>query len=98
MSECYSDKGFCKFKMARQRKQVREKGKLRFSGYFKKIDDGVNVAIVADRGVRAAFPKRIQGMSGKVEGSRGKFKMVKIKDGGKMKTFIIHPAHLRILR
>ena len=83
--------------MARQRKKVREKGKLRLSRYFKKIDDGADVAIVIDRGVRAAFPKRIQGLSGKVLESRGKFKLVQIKDGNKLKTFIMHPVHLRIL-
>ena len=83
--------------MARQRKKVREKGKLRLSRYFKKIDDGAKVAIVTDRGVRAAFPKRIQGMSEKVIATRGKFKEVQIKNGDKMKTFIMHPVHLKLL-
>lgn len=83
--------------MARQRKQVREKGKLKLSSYFKKIEDGINVAIVTDVGIRASFPKRIKGMSGKVVGSRGKFKLVEIKDGDKLKTFIIHPVHLKKL-
>jgi len=83
--------------MTRQRKKVREKGKVRLSGYFKKFDDGDRVAIVIDCGIRASFPKRLRGMSGKVAGSRGKFKLVEIKDGGKLKTFIIHPAHLRKL-
>ena len=82
---------------ARQTKKVREKGKLRLSRYFKKIDDGAKVAIVTDVGVRAAFPKRIKGMSGKVLESRGKFKLIQIKDGNKLKTFIIHPVHLKVL-
>jgi large subunit ribosomal protein L21e len=83
--------------MARQRKKVREKGKLRLSRYFKKIGDGEKVAIVTDMGVRAAFPKRIKGMSGKVLEGRGKFKLVQIKDGNKLKTFVIHPVHLKVL-
>ena len=83
--------------MVRPRKKVREKGKLGLSRYFKQIDDGAKVAVVADRGVRAAFPKRIQGMSGTVLESRGKFKVVQIKDGNKMKTFIMHPVHLKLL-
>ncbi len=78
-------------------RRVREKGKLRLSSYFKKIEDGAKVAVVTDAGVRAAFPLRIKGMSGKVLGSRGKFKLVEIKDGDKNKTFIIHPVHLRKL-
>lgn len=84
--------------MAPQRKKIREKGKLRLSQYFKKIDDGANVAVVTDVGVRAMFPKRLKGMNGKVVGSRGKFKLVQIKTGDKMKTFVIHPVHLRVLR
>jgi len=83
--------------MARQRKRVREKGKLRLSSYFKKIEDGANVALVTDCGVRISYPKRLKGMSGKVAGSRGKFKLVEIKDGNKLKTLIVHPVHLRKL-
>jgi large subunit ribosomal protein L21e len=83
--------------MARQRKRVREKGKLNLSSYFKKIEDGANVAIVTDVGVRASFPKRLKGMSGKVISSRGRFKLVEIKDGNKLKTFIVHPIHLKKL-
>jgi len=83
--------------MARQRKRVREKGKLSLSSYFKKIEDGVDVALVTDVGVRASFPKRLKGMSGKVIGSRGRFKLVEIKDGNKLKTFIVHPIHLKKL-
>ena len=83
--------------MARQRKRVREKGKLSLSSYFKKIEDGVDVALVTDVGVRASFPKRLKGISGKVIGSRGRFKLVEIKDGNKLKTFIVHPIHLKKL-
>ena len=83
--------------MARRGRRVREKGKLKLSSYFKKIDDGVNVALVTDAGVKSSFPKRLKGMSGKVIRSRGRFKLVEIKDGGKLKTFIIHPVHLKKL-
>ena len=83
--------------MARQRKRIREKGKLRLSSYFKKIGDGTSVSLVVEGGVRASFPRRLKGMSGKVSGSRGKFKLVEIKDGNKLKTFIIHPVHLKVL-
>jgi large subunit ribosomal protein L21e len=83
--------------MARQRRKIREKGKLKLSSYFKKIEEGERVSIVNDVGVRASFPKRLRGISGRVSGSRGKFKLVEIKDGGKDKTFIIHPIHLKKL-
>ena len=83
--------------MARKRKKIREKGKLSLSSYFKKLEDGDSVALVINKGIRTSFPKRLQGYSGKVTGSRGKFKLVEIKDGNKLKTFIIHPVHLKKL-
>jgi len=79
-------------------KKTREKGKIRLSSYFKKISEGESVAIVRELGVNAAFPKRVIGKSGKVIGSRGNSKLVEIKDGDKIKTFIIHPVHLKRLK
>lgn len=78
-------------------KRIREKGKLKFSRYFKKIDSGASVAITIDRGVNAPFPNRIQGKTGKVIESRGRFKVIELKDGNKVKRFIIHPIHLKVL-
>jgi large subunit ribosomal protein L21e len=86
-----------RIKMARRAKKIRDKGKISLSSYFKKIDDGARVCVVDERGVRVNFPQRLRGMTGKVKGSRGKFKEVEIKDGNKLKTFIIHPVHLRVL-
>ena len=83
--------------MVHKAKKIRDKGKLRLSQYFKKIEDNANVAIIKDSGVASSFPDRIQGLSGKVIRSRGKFKDVLIKDGNKAKTFIIHPVHLKLL-
>ncbi len=76
-------------------KRMREKGKIRFSSYFKNLNNGEKVSIVPDAGVRSAFPKRIRGKTGIVLESRGKFKVVELKDGNKSKKFIIHPVHLR---
>ena len=76
-------------------RRIREKGKIRFSKYFQKLEDGAQVAIIRDLGVGAAFPHRIQGKSGKIIGTRGSFKLISVADGDKTKTFIIHPIHLR---
>ncbi len=84
-------------KMARRAKKIRAKGKLKLSSYFKVIDNGERVAVVDERGVHMSFPKRLRGMSGVVSGARGKFKEVEIKDGNKLKTFVIHPVHLKVL-
>jgi large subunit ribosomal protein L21e len=79
-------------------KKVRKKGKLKLSDYFKKFEEGESVAIVKELGVRAAFPTRIVGKSGKIKGSRGRYQIVELKDGNKTKTFIIHPVHLKKLK
>lgn len=97
MSELITALSSVNIEMVHKGKKVREKGKLKLSSYFKKINDGEKVALVTDIGVRASFPKRLKGMSGKVISSRGKCKLVQIKDGNKLKTFIIHPVHLRKL-
>jgi large subunit ribosomal protein L21e len=78
-----------------KKKPVRRKGKIRLSEYFKKLNDGDNVCIVAEKSVRAAFPKRIQGLTGIVIGTRGEFKIVELNVKNKVKKFIIHPVHLK---
>ncbi len=83
--------------MARRAKKIRDKGKLKLSSYFKVIENGTRVAVIDERGVRMSFPKRLRGMSGEVKAARGRFKEVEIKDGDKLKTFIIHPVHLKVL-
>ena len=79
-------------------KKVRTKGKIPLSKYFKKYEDGDTVAVVKELGVRAAFPMRIVGKTGKVVGSRGAYKVLELKDGDKLKTFVIHPVHLKAIK
>lgn len=79
-------------------KRIRQKGKINLSRYFKKVSDGDSVAVVKELTVRSSFPKRIVGKSGKIIGSRGRYKIVDIKDGNKLKQFIIHPIHLKKLK
>jgi len=79
-------------------KQIRSKGKLSFSKYFKKFSDGDVVCVVRDLTLNASFPKRMQGRTGKIVGSRGTNKIIEIKDGNARKTFIIHPTHLKSLK
>ena len=83
--------------MARRSKKIRDRGKLKLSSYFKKIADGERVAVVDELGAKASFPKRLRGMTGKVVASRGRYKEVEIKDGNKLKMFVIHPVHLKVL-
>ena len=79
-------------------KRIRQKGKIGLSRYFRKVKENEMVAIVKEQSVRASFPKRIGGKSGRVVGARGNHYLVEVKDGNKIKTFIIHPIHLKKLK
>ncbi len=85
--------------MAKKRcKNIREKGKIKFSEYFKKIENGQKVGVVEEKSVSHNFPARIIGMTGNIVESRGTNKIVELMDGNKKKRFIIHPIHLKILK
>lgn len=78
-----------------KRKNIRKRGKLSFSSSFQELKEGDNVAVIAEISVQPAFPKRLQGRTGVVEGKRGREFIVKINDGNKEKRFIINPIHLK---
>lgn len=76
-------------------KRIRTKGKIKFSEYFKKLKEGDKVSIVPEKGMKMSFPSSIKGLTGTVEGTRGNYIIVKLKDKNKVKTYILHPVHLR---
>ena len=80
-----------------KRKTVREKGKLKFSRYFQKLEEGDKVGVIKEHAHRSSFPKSIQGRTGTIEGKRGTCYIIKMKIG-KDKRFIIHPVHLKKLK
>ena len=80
------------------RKPVRERGKLQLSRYFQELKEGDFVAISRERTIASVFPKRLQGITGVVEGRRGKAYMIKIKDGNKEKELLIEPIHLKKIK
>lgn len=80
-----------------KRKPVRERGKIRFSEYFKKLNKGDRVAVKKEQSVENNFPKRIQGRTGIVIGQRGSNYIINLKELNKEKTFIIHPIHLKLV-
>ena len=84
--------------MAKRIKKLREKGKVRFSEYFKNLREGDRVSVVRDLSSRKNFPDRIQGRAGVVEGKRGRSYAVRIKDINQPKVYIIEPIHLKKLK
>ena len=79
-------------------KLIREHGKIRFSEYFQEFKKGDRVSVKRELSLMPKFPKQLQGRSGVIEGKRGKFFIVKIKDIDKEKTYIIHSIHLKRLK
>jgi ribosomal protein L21E len=79
-------------------KQPKQKGKIRLSDYFKIFKEGDKVAIVKEQSVVSAYPARVIGKTGKVIATRGRYKVVELNDGNKVKQFIIHPIHLKKLK
>ena len=81
-----------------KRKNIKEKGKIKFSEYFKEFKTGDRVAVVREQSLQPSFPETIQGETGVVIGQRGKSYLIKIMDGRINKTYIIKPIHLKQIR
>ena len=88
---------FKKIKWIRGIERIKKRKNKSSEYFYINLDDGEKVAVIIEKGIRASFPKRLQGRSGKITGTRGRFKLVEINDKNKVKTYIIHPVHLRRL-
>jgi len=80
------------------KKNVRLRGKIRLSEYFKKLKEGDVVAVKREISVVANFPKRMQGRTGIVVGKKGRPYIVKIKDNALEKEYLIEAVHLKKLK
>jgi len=78
-----------------KRKRIREKGKIPFSKFFQKFNEGDYVAVTRELNQKASFPKRLQGRTGKIITKRGMAYVIEIKDISKPKQYIIKPVHLK---
>ncbi|OIO81542.1 hypothetical protein AUJ84_00745 [Candidatus Pacearchaeota archaeon CG1_02_32_132] len=76
-------------------KRIREKGKIPFTKFFQKFNDGDYVAIARELNQNAGFPRRIQGRTGVVVCKRGRAYVVEIKDFNLPKQYVIKPVHLK---
>ena len=80
------------------KKSIRTRGKFSLSKFFQKFQDGDKVAVIAEKSKSFGFPKRLQGMTGTVEGKRGRSYLIRIKTMRKEKQFIIEPIHLKKIK
>ncbi|HLC46986.1 MAG TPA: 50S ribosomal protein L21e [Candidatus Nanoarchaeia archaeon] len=77
-------------------KRASERGRLALRAYFQPLKEGERVRLDANPSFTTGiyFP-RFHGKSGVVQDKRGSCYNVEIKDGGKKKTLLIHPVHLK---
>ncbi len=81
---------------SKMKKNIRTKGKISIRKFFQKFKEGDQVQFKAEPAYqKGMYHPRYHGRIGKVAGKKGKCYEVEIKDGGKLKTFIVHPTHLR---
>ena len=79
-------------------KNIREKGKMKFSRIFQNLKEGDKVALIRELSLKDSFPARMEGKTGFIEGRRGKAYIVKIRDYNEEKTFIVKPINLKKLK
>jgi ribosomal protein L21E len=78
------------------KKNVRDRGKLSLTRFFTEFAVGDKVKLLAEPAYqKATFFLRFYGKNAIVQGRRGNCYEVSIRDGGKIKTLITHPVHLR---
>ena len=80
-----------------RRKNIRLRGKIQFSEYFKSLKNDDTVAVKKEVSVVSNFPERLQGRTGTIKGKRGRAYVVKVRDQGKEKEYLIEPIHLKKL-
>jgi len=78
------------------RKNIKDRGKISIKNYLRSFKKGERVILKAEPAVQKGmyFP-RYHGKSGLIKSKRGNCYEVLIKDGGKEKTLIVHPIHLK---
>ena len=82
----------------KKRKTIREKGKLRLGKAFQEFKKGDKVALIRDLSQKGMFPKQFHGLTGVIEGKRGRAYIVKFKNGKLYKNLILRPVHLKKIK
>lgn len=79
-------------------KKVGDKGKISITNYMAIFKEGDKVALVAEPAIqKAMFFPRFYGKAGIIKGKRGRCYEITINDGGKEKTVVTHPVHIKRL-
>ncbi len=78
------------------RKPIRKRGKLSLTAFFSTYKVGEKVVLYCEPAYqRGMYHLRFHGRIATIEGKRGSCYQISVRDGGKMKTCIVHPVHLK---
>ena len=78
------------------KKETKDRGKFSLRRYFQKLNVNDKVALVMEPNIhKGTYNLRFHGQIGVVTGQRGSCYNVRIMNGNKEKTLIVHPVHLR---
>lgn len=90
-------RGFRSRTRRKLRKKVREK-RLRVTKYLQEFKEGDRVCIKIEPASHKGMPHpRYVGKIGIVKGRRGRAYIIEIRNGGKVKTIISRPEHLKMV-
>ncbi len=79
-------------------KEHRDRGMPPITHSLRTYDEGARVAIVLNPSVHKGMPHpRFHGLTGVVQARRGDSYVLTVRAGGKTKTLIARPEHLRIV-
>lgn len=82
-----------RYKFTKERKS---RGKISITRYLQRFEIGQQVDLSVEPAVhKGMYKPRFIGKTGTVSGMQGKCYKVQIDDGGKNKTLIVHPVHLK---
>ena len=75
----------------------KSESKKKMSKTFQKLKAGDKVSVSIEASENTNFPRRLLGSTGVVEGKRGKAYILKIKDTGREKEFVVKAVHIKKL-
>ena len=79
------------------KKDKRDKGKISVTRFMQKFEAGQKVHLILEPSVhRGLYHSRFVGKTGTIKAAKGRCYEVLIRDGGKEKTLIVHPVHLKL--
>lgn len=77
-------------------KSKREKGKISLTRYLQILNKGDIVQLSVESSIhKGVYHPMFHGKMGVIQNKKGKCYEVLITDGGKQKTLIVHPVHLK---